>query len=131
MTPKRDDWIYLAGFVDGEGCIGSSQQRRKSNGVKREIWRPFLTISQMDHVVLQELYECFEVGVLWLNRTNNCLRWRIDPAEDLRWILQGLLPYLRLKKSQAEVAIRLLDNRADRSAVVELSALKKHRTIER
>lgn len=124
--PTDTDWAYLAGFVDGEGCISVSKGTRQ--------WYPKLGISQNDQVVLLELYELFGVGrfKIWQPKEGKArARWNIYRAEHLRWILNGVLPYLRLKKSQAEVALHILDNRRDESAVSSLTELKVHRQLER
>jgi hypothetical protein len=118
------DWAYLAGFIDGEGCIGSSRSRDR--------WYPRLTITQADQMFLLELYKLFGVGRFTYRKptvknkaTGFSGQWSIRSSPSIKWILEGVLPYLRLKKTQAEVALRLLENRDEEDLVLELSALKE------
>lgn len=127
------DWAYLAGFADGEGCIRATKQ--KVQGKLK--YYPRLHIGQTDQVVLLELYELFEVGRFRLREWNKKYSngqvsaiWDISKGEELRWLLTNLVPYLRLKKAQAEVALRLLDNKSNEAYVTELKQLKIHRQIE-
>lgn len=120
------DWAYLAGFVDGEGCISSY----KSSGR----YYPRLSIVQADHVVLLGLYRRFDVGRVNIRRrtaknkaTGDQLSWNIRTKAQLKWLLEGLLPYLKLKKSQAEIALQLLGNSQDQAKVLQLAEHKKVR----
>lgn len=104
-SPSAADWAYLAGIVDGEGCISAVSIR--------SLRFPRLTITQADVQFLTDLYEVFKVGRLNLKRVQglpNCLLvWNIRKNNDLRWILKGVIPYLRLKKLQAKIALKLCD----------------------
>lgn len=104
------DWAYLAGFFDGEGCI-SLHSRYRTDG-----WRVRLTISQSDYR-LRELHAKFGVGLLrrieptGRFRSRPSYQWIINPAKDVAWILEGILPFLVFKKAQAELAVRLCDRK--------------------
>ena len=99
---------YLAGLLDGEGCIMISKTKRKGNK-NYEFWlRVFVSNSHLQG--LQEVQKCF--GGL-INEVkpdskrfsqNRCWRvwWNGKSGETL---LQLLLPYLVIKKEQAIVAL--------------------------
>jgi hypothetical protein len=124
------DWAYLAGFADGDGCISTSERKKKGTGEGYGKWRVFLTIAQRDQVSLLELRELFDVGRFYVYPTKPLAVWRTDKRPELKWLLENLLPFLRLKKSQAEAALRILEDVEDQGSVIELKALKAHRTIQ-
>lgn len=126
---KATDWAYLAGFVDGEGCISVKRERVKNTGLKNGVFRPYLSLSQKDHVCLANLYEKFSVGYFAVRRDNDQARWQVASREDLRWILEGIIPYLTLKRTQAELALQLLDDKRDEAIVTQISELKRARRI--
>lgn len=118
-------WAYLAGFVDGEGCISVYGWKNK----KQKSYRPKLRIAQTDQVVMLELHERFgKVGYFRIDRHERA-HWQFLSREDLRWALTNLLPHLLLKRGQAEVALKLLDDKSDKSLAKELSAMKNHRKV--
>lgn len=117
-------WQYLAGFIDGEGCIHA----RKSPKGKKFYVR--IVISQAHYQFLTDLYEEFgEVGALVRGRKvsdkNETLRWQIHRQDQVKMFLEKLMPYLKYKKPQAEVALALLDNPRSSALADELKFLKK------
>jgi hypothetical protein len=104
MNPiSPEQWAYFAGFLDGEGCIQSYL------GSKRQSRRPKITIAQKDPAVLRRLQSTFGGG-LWYSDTRDHYLWYSDNLKLTRWILEGVAPYLVLKKRQAQVALELCSN---------------------
>jgi LAGLIDADG endonuclease len=122
------DWAYLAGFIDGDGCISAHTNKDRSR------WHPKLSMSQSDHVFALELYERYGVGRFRLQKVSGgriAARWAIYNGRDLSSVLTNVLPYLVLKKGQAESALRLLQDRTNSDAAGELIQLKTHRKLDR
>lgn len=111
------DLAYLAGFVDGEGCF-SAKGNRSGYG-------PRFSMSQKDSKILYWIQEEFQMGTI--HHTGGMNRIYIGKKADLRRFILMLLPYLRLKKPQAELSLLMIDMEPkDRAkARVELSKLKE------
>lgn len=120
-SPKSTDWAYLAGFVDGEGCISTTSSKSGQ-------FYPRLVVAQSDFGQIERLREKFlglgRVHVKQQKHYRPQLVWTLR-GEELLVFLENLLPYLDLKKRQAEVAI-LIHNRAGdaRKLNQELKELK-------
>lgn len=107
---KRVDLAYIAGIFDGEGCI--CLRRAKKKGVALDI-----SVVNTNEWLMQWLK--FALGgnfypVQKEGRRNKnwkpCWRWTISSNRALD-CLKLLYPYLRLKKPQAELAIKFQEAR--------------------
>lgn len=100
MSPSETDWAYLAGFFDGEGTITASVGRD---------WRPRLKVTQRTSYVIEHLYYLFGVGSFrtYLNQRDQktVYAWEVGRKQEVRYLLQGMLPYLIVKEEQAELAL--------------------------
>ena len=103
---------YLAGLVDGEGCINFYRTKSKSCS-KGYTFVARLAISNSDVETLIELRERLGMGNVIKkpkqlgNRKdgyNLCLH-----ARAVRQLLPLILPYLRIKKKQAEIVLGFLN----------------------
>jgi uncharacterized FlgJ-related protein len=86
--------VWAAGFFDGEGCISHSPMGGLSLHVTQRIREPLL--------VLQDLFEggiCSQ-GKAW--------QYYVTGKERQEYFLHSLLPYLVVKRSQAELALEYL-----------------------
>ena len=121
------DWAYLAAFLDGEGSL-----RIKPSGRGGKFLQPRISVSQKDITatgsrggdLIRELHELFYgVGRLYeVNRdkltppsgnvyTNSLhIRWEIGNKEQVRWVLEGILPYIRLKKQIAQEMLNQIES---------------------
>lgn len=111
FTPS--EWGYLAGLIDGDGCINV----RTNTGQLHP--NPRITITQKDHDYLRSVQQLFEFGTLTSRErsitkytgeviTAEPLVWRISAREEVRCVINGVLPYLRLKREQAIEALSVL-----------------------
>lgn len=98
------NWSYVAGFFDGEGCISSSFS-------KSRLPRVGITITQKDPHILELISNFLGFGQVGLDKKSwgDCGILRITGASDQRKFLQGILPYVIGKKSQVDLALRLID----------------------
>ena len=98
-------WLaWAAGIVDGEGCIQSSHQVFKSG---HELISIYLTVGNTDVRVMKKFEELFggKVRITRITVTGKtAYEWRAGCKETAE-ILNILLPWLIVKKEQAELAI--------------------------
>ena len=100
---------YLAGFFDADGCISIS--RRAQEDYKRGVsYRVLIDVSQKSTEVLN-IFKHYWGGAIV--KGTRCKRWQAYGKTALQ-CLSDLLPYLRLKKAEAEVAIDFLSRKAER-----------------
>lgn len=106
---KDIDVAWAAGFLDGEGCfhIGKAKSR---NGKTLIVGR--VKANQANHIdPIEKLHSLFG-GQIWTrgNKTSTgktVYEWQIQAAKDLKAAIPRLLPYLVVKKFQAELVLEL------------------------
>lgn len=104
---KKTDLAYTAGIIDGEGCIMIRKNPRK----KRK--RPFeytlyVTVASTDQWLPQWLRFAWGGNVASHWRSLSRFRqweWQLG-SKKASIMLQTILPYLHLKRPQAELAIK-------------------------
>ncbi len=100
---KKTDLAYVAGLFDGEGCI----QIIKTNGKGRGLYNLRCSLEMTNEGLPRLLQVCFGGG---------CRRRNLPSPRQNQWewttlsrmaysFLKAIYPYLRLKKSEADVAI--------------------------
>jgi hypothetical protein len=102
---KKVDIAYLAGTIDSDGCI-SIQKYNNCNS-----YRSYLTVIQRDLPLIEYLYSTFggSVNVVSTKRglgRDFYFRWLVADSRAIK-IFKMCLPYLKLKKQQAFLAIEL------------------------
>lgn len=107
---------YAAGLIDGEGCITISKKqtyfKRKSDGVIKNSsisYTLFVNVTTIDPIIPNYLYGLYggSVNYVYRNRNNTqdtYIRWVIA-SNKARDMLKDIVPFLRLKKPQALLAI--------------------------
>ncbi len=95
---------YIAGFFDGEGCISISKYQGKNN--RTPVYSLQVVIVQKGIDALFEMYELVGVGSFHERKKYHVgtYEWRIPPI-DAADFLKEILPYLKSKKQEAEIAI--------------------------
>ena len=100
------DLAYLAGFIDGEGSIGTTRTGARRQVVGR------LTITNTDLAMLKMLQAKYGGSITRQPRSANP-EWK--PYCAITWtnrgalrVLEAVLPYLIIKRRQAELCIRLI-----------------------
>ena len=101
---------YLAGMIDGEGCINYYKSKSKSSKIGYTfVARLFITNTNLE--CLLYLQRLFGFGAL-RERTKQARRkksWNLDFApRETRVILEAVQPYLIIKKQQAQLMIEFL-----------------------
>lgn len=93
--------IYLAGIVDGEGCLTSSRQKNRRHKPALRIagtYKPLMQWLKMlfggNYYVIKPRKGQSKTSYDWVLNTNQA----ID-------LVKSLLPYLKIKKREAEVFV--------------------------
>ena len=98
-------YAYLAGLIDGEGCI--SIRKTFQNG--KDQFKPMVEVGMTDIEPVRLLQKTFG-GSYWPEVVRDMklpvTKWRVTGTHVIP-VLEPLLPYLRAKKKQAEVALAL------------------------
>lgn len=100
---------YLAGFFDADGCVCIA--RKKAQDYKRGVsFRLIVEVSQKQRKILETFREFWGGSILVGKR---CDRWLAYSTHALT-MLQDLMPYLRMKKSEAEIALAFQEEKQGR-----------------
>lgn len=105
---KKTDLAYIAGFFEGEGCIYLG----KSCG-----WHHLrVTASQANEWIIAWLKFCFGGSVNRMTcEVGHRQRWQWHAVGNNAYMfLVSVFPYLRLKKAEAELAIKFQEARRGR-----------------
>ena len=103
---------YIAGLIDGEGCIFLGRRFDKRNGRNRMYYKleVILVMSNPNAIIfVKERYG----GALdkQKNGVNKSLYWRLNIASIKALnLLKDILPYLRIKKASAMYAIQFQEH---------------------
>ncbi|MEK7534893.1 MAG: LAGLIDADG family homing endonuclease [Patescibacteria group bacterium] len=108
------DRAYLAGFLDADGAIMATIEKHAEKKFGYRV-RIQLKVTQKDKTTLEELRALCGIGRLRKNRTT--YDWLIRDKSEALFLLDLISPYLRVKRSQAEIANTILctviDSRED------------------
>jgi hypothetical protein len=113
FSTNHDIWqiAYLAGIVDGEGClyIGNVKQGKYGNGMQ---WHSMLKVTSCDEDLIIWLENTFggskDSRYRWTSKkafTRPVYNWQAT-GPMLDYVLPAILPYLIIKRKQCEIMIR-------------------------
>lgn len=113
----KDVWAYAAGFLDADGYITITKRLEPRAG--------FIATGDRGRMHCEQLHKSLGCGVLQTNlkihknskRTQHRLQFYGE--DDLRMLMKGVLPHLRMKKGQASAVLELLDLRGRKSDIVK------------
>lgn len=95
---------YLAGILDGEGCITVSKGKYDNRVVQ-------VYVAMCDKQAIDLFHDSFGGCIFYLVQKNpkwtNSWRWSIK-SQRAKLVLLELMPYLRVKRRQAETALELI-----------------------
>jgi hypothetical protein len=102
---SSDDKCYMAGFLDGEGTFTLEIVPNKSNTVTL---RPRVLGCNTNKEVIEWLKEATGIGKVYYTdgsppRNSGYYFWTVYKREEIRDFLKEILPYLKVKKRQAEL----------------------------
>jgi len=102
---------YLAGLIDGDGAIMACIEKHDEKKFGFRV-RLYLKISQNDKKILNWCQSITQLGGIRINRTE--YEWRIRDQKTVKSLLLKLLPYLKVKRKQAELAIKILESKINK-----------------
>lgn len=108
--PTELEYSYLAGLIDGEGCIGLYEHINKKKQWTNTFNMQF-SITNTDKNIIEWIQKTF--GGKWYivtkksQKLSECYKIYFN-YENSYHILNKILPYLIIKKSQCKVAIEFL-----------------------
>jgi hypothetical protein len=111
---------YLAGLIDGEGCVTILKHQGKNN--RSPVYRAMLVVAMTSKETIEAIHTFTSVGTIHYEERNNkketncsVYRWQISVSTDLRGVLQAILPYLILKRGEVETVLEYLSLPSDPS----------------
>jgi len=110
----REFWIWLAGFFDGEGTILVSKYTRTRDGRLRVV--PEVMVSNTCKPIMMNISETIDMPLAERKREDR--KWiyelRIRKIENIVLFLEKIIPYLRIKRAQAELLYAYCKSRVER-----------------
>lgn len=114
----KTKWSYLAGMVDGEGCIGMwrTQARHKEYATNGKTYSSFNLRIQIYNTSLELMkWLVANFGGTYQIRKNakqehkDSYNWRPKGENNTKKMLLGMLPYLVIKREQAQLALKYIE----------------------
>lgn len=146
---KKTDLAYVAGIIDGEGCIHI--RHTKKNKSAQYFYDLQLNVASTDEWLCQYLKMLLggavrETSRYFNNNTRKYSRswvWQVC-CQQAKEVLELIIPYLKIKRPQAELAIKFQNAKVNKGkrltdeevAIQEaefilMKNLKKHEGIKR
>ncbi|APB33095.1 site-specific DNA endonuclease [Gloeomargarita lithophora Alchichica-D10] len=99
---------YVAGFLDGDGCINVQLVRRKDYRLGYQI-RPSVTFfqKQKHRAFLEWLQSVFQAGYI-RERKDGMSEYSVVDVKSVDQILAQLRPYIRLKQRQCDLVLEIV-----------------------
>ena len=120
--------VYMAGYFDGEGCVGV--YHRVDHG-ERRYWRVTATVRSTYKKIVFDLQEAYggwsgpaQRGPL---SKQDQWQWQINGNKSTLPFLRRVLPYLREKRPQAKAAIAFIGGKLSGPAANRILTRLKHR----
>lgn len=103
-------WSYIAGIMDTDGSFSLKRELRKSGGSKSPVYTPCILLSQYDSRAIYHMVNNFigaNLMVIKAKGTKNgfCYRFSITSKKYAIQFLKRVIPFLILKKEQAQVLL--------------------------
>jgi hypothetical protein len=115
MTVSKSDWLSAASFIDGEGWIGIARgvgyDRKRRKYIR---YQCTVRLGITNHEIPDWLKKTFG-GSIYFRKSKNP-KW----SDQYHWVtkvgmiegfLRGILPYLKLKQKQAELALEFISKK--------------------
>ncbi len=120
---SNEEKAYIAGFLDGDGCIMAQLVRHKDYIYGFQIRVSIVFYQKRTHQeILSWLKSKLDYGYIRL-RNDGMAEYTIVGPKEVREVLKLLVLYLRLKKILAKQVIELIDQLPQKMTVAELVRL--------
>lgn len=113
----KDVWAYAAGFLDADGYITITKRLEPRAG--------FIATGERGKMHCEQLHKALGCGILQTdlkihkNSLRSTHRLQFYSEDDLRKLMKGIRPHLRMKKGQANAVLELLDLRGRRTDIIK------------
>tara|TARA_R100000406_G_scaffold39156_2_gene26083 strand:- start:35851 stop:37242 length:1392 start_codon:yes stop_codon:yes gene_type:complete len=113
----KDVWAYAAGFLDADGYITITKRLEPRAG--------FIATGERGKMHCEHLHKALGCGVLQTdlkihkNSRRTQHRLQFYSQDDLRKLMKGIKPHLRMKKGQADAVLELLDLRGRKTDIIK------------
>jgi len=103
----KDVWAYTAGFLDADGYLAITGRGEPRAGI--------VATGDRGKLHCEEMYKSIEIGKLQLdqkiykNGQRSQHRLQFYSKDDLKKLLTGVMPHLRMKKAQAKAMLEYLE----------------------
>jgi len=105
---KKEELAYIAGFLDGDGCIMLQLVSRKDYLLGYQIRASIVFYQKLQYrSFLEEIKEKLIYGYI-RERNDDMVEYTVVGFEPVKKILTLLYPYLKLKKKQAQLALEII-----------------------
>ena len=108
---KQINWVYLAGFLDGDGSI---YVRIKPNNTYRYGFQIAPSVvffqSAKEKQKIEKLQKIYKIGYL-RDRKDGITEWVIGDEKSIRLIIENTRNFLHLKQKQAQLMLEVLDRK--------------------
>lgn len=124
----KDVWAYAAGFLDADGYITITKRMEPRAG--------FIATGERGKMHCEQLHKALGCGVLQTdlkvhkNSTRSQHRLQFYSEDDLRKLMKGLRPHLRMKKGQAGAVLELLDLRGRKTDIIKSRRDELYRIVK-
>lgn len=116
LTETQKAW--LAGFIDGEGYLGITFQRKKETRLQAAspLLHPYVVVVNTNREVLQHIRELIGDGHVYLSkkgsdRTKESYQYKLTKMVVLVDLLEALESYFRIKSQQCRILIEFTRRR--------------------
>jgi hypothetical protein len=110
--PGPQTLAYLAGVMDGEGCISIRRTKARPNGGLSTRYSVSVTVGNTNRDLIAVLVSAFGVGSVTYRyatrRKRACYLWALSSG-GAQTVLEALLPYLVIKRQQAAVVLEFIE----------------------
>jgi len=99
------DRAYLAGLIDGDGCIMATIEKHRAKKFGYRI-RIELKVTQKEPHLLEWLFKRYQCGRVTRNRST--FDWIVRDKFDTKCLLEFIRPYTKSKRKQVDIALQIL-----------------------
>ncbi|MBI2094625.1 MAG: LAGLIDADG family homing endonuclease [Candidatus Omnitrophica bacterium] len=117
---SNEELAYIAGFLDGDGCIMAQLVRRKDYIYGYQVRTSIVFYQKQNHEeILYWLKEKLKYGYV-RQRNDGMAEYTVVGFKEVLEVIRLLYPYLRLKKILADHMIRLIESHPKKMSPSEL-----------
>lgn len=106
---------YIAGFLDADGAIMATIEKHSGKRFGFRV-RLEVKVTQHSREILDWMHEILGIGIVRANRLasdRQTFDLHIRDRVQVRYVLLLLLPYIRVKRKQADIALEIIDLAVD------------------